>query len=96
MARNVYADFCVRRAVKRRCSTAATEDVLARLADETAGDDGDAERLTAVFRRIAFLTKAYREAMILFYLDGLSTAEIAARTGASETAVRQPVVCGKK
>lgn len=90
VARNVYADFCVRRAREASLFDGGDpEDVLARLADETAGDDGDAERLTAVFRRIAFLTKAYREAMILFYMDGLSTAEIAARTGASETAVRQ-------
>ena len=49
----------------------------------------DNELLDAVYRQIAFLTKAYREVMILFYLDGLSTAEIAVRQNISETAVRQ-------
>ena len=45
--------------------------------------------MTRVYRRIAFLTKAYREVMISFYIDGLSTAQIAARQGVGEGTVRQ-------
>lgn len=47
------------------------------------------ELLSAVCRQISFLTKAYREVMIMFYMDGLSTAEIAKIQNISETAVRQ-------
>ena len=42
-----------------------------------------------VHRRISFLTRAYREVMMMYYIDGLSTAEIANRQGTSEGAVRQ-------
>lgn len=45
--------------------------------------------LNTVYRRIAFLNKAYREVMIMYYIDGLSTAEIAKLQNTSEGAVRQ-------
>lgn len=89
VAKNVYADF----SKKKRQHTDTfykgdSEEVLALIADEDRSDDSN-DLLAAVYRRIAFLTKAYREVMIMFYLDGLSTAEIAVRQNIGESAVRQ-------
>lgn len=90
-ARNVYADF----SEKRRKETEQNyqgnpEDILTLIVDSDACDDDSTKSsLMAIYRRIAFLTKAYREVMILFYLEGLSTAEIAKRQKVSESAIRQ-------
>ena len=89
VARNVYADFSDKRRKKTETTwTGDAEELFLTLADEEATDDTK-ELLTNVYRHIAFLTKAYREVMISFYIDGLSTAQIAARQGVSEGAVRQ-------
>ncbi len=89
IARNVYADFSNNR--RKRADNVYegdSEEILLGVAEEDTSDD-TAELLTSVYRRIAFLTKAYREVMIMFYIDGLSTAEIAKKQGTSEGAVRQ-------
>ncbi len=88
-ARNVYADFSSKR--KKYAETiydGDADDVLQFIADREEEDDSD-ELLGRIYRSIAFLTKAYREVMIMYYLDGLSTAEIAKRQNTSEGAVRQ-------
>ncbi len=89
VARNVYADFSNNR--RKRTETiyeGDSEGILLRIAEEDYSDDMT-ELLRSVYRRIAFLTKAYREVMIMFYIDGLSTAQIAKMQGISEIAVRQ-------
>lgn len=89
VARNVYADFSEKK--RKRTDTFYSGDpetVLQNVAEEEISDTSE-ELLTAVYRRIAFLTKAYREVMIMFYLDGLSTAEIAKKLGTSDSAIRQ-------
>jgi len=89
VARNVYADFSNKR--RRRTETVFegdSESIFATVAEDEVSDDTE-DLLSAVHRRIAFLTKAYREVMILFYIEGLSTAEIAAKQKTSEGAVRQ-------
>lgn len=96
VARNVYADFC--RQKSRRAEIlyqGDSEEALALIAAKQEDDDSK-ELLKAVYRRIAFLTRAYREVMILFYLDGLSTAKIATLQGISETAVRQRLFSARK
>ncbi len=89
VAGNVYADF----SKKRRKYTDThydgdADEVLPFIADEEPEDDSN-ELLNSVYRRIAFLTKAYREAMIMYYIDGLSTAQIAKHQNISENTVRQ-------
>ncbi len=89
VARNVYADFSNNR--RKRAETnyeGDSKEILLAVAEEDTSDD-TAELLTSVYRRIAFLTKVYREVMIMFYIDGLSTAQIAKAQGTSEGAVRQ-------
>ncbi len=93
VARNVYADFSDKRKKHGELFLEGDADVVLQfIADSLTEEDdreNDGEALRAIYRRIAFLTKAYREVMILFYLDGLSTAEIAKLQNISETAVRQ-------
>lgn len=89
VARNVYADFSDKR--RRHAELfykGDAEEVLCRITDEAAEDNSD-ELLKTVYRQISFLTKAYREVMILFYIDGLSTSEIARLQATSEGAIRQ-------
>ena len=88
VARNVYADFSNNR--RKRSDNAYqgdADELLLGLAEDE--EDNAVEQIKAVYRRIAFLTRAYREVMIMFYIDGLSTAEIAKKQGTSEGAVRQ-------
>ena len=90
VARNVYADFSDKRRKKTDMTwTGDAEELFLTLADEEEDLDDTRDLLTRVYRRIAFLTKAYREVMISFYIDGLSTAQIAARQGIGEGTVRQ-------
>ena len=96
VARNVYADFSDNR--RRRADMFyedGAEHLLPFIADVEREDNSD-ELLSAVYRRISFLTKAYREVMIMFYIDGLSTEEIAKLQNTSEGAVRQRLFCARK
>ncbi len=96
VARNVYADFCDNR--RRHADMyyeGDSDGILPFIADAETEDNSD-ELLSAVYRRISFLTKAYREVMIMFYIDGLSTAEIAKRQNTSEGAVRQRLFSARK
>ena len=89
VARNVYADFSnYRRKRSQRTYEGDPEEILMTLAQEEASDDTE-ELLISVYRRIAFLTKAYREVMISYYIDGLSVSEIAKKQNTSEVAIRQ-------
>ncbi len=89
VARNVYATFSDKK--RKRADTLyggdAEEAILT--VPSSDGDEGESEQLALIYNRIAFLTKAYREVMIMFYLDGLSTSQIAKKQGTSEGAVRQ-------
>ena len=96
IARNIYADFCEKR--RRHADTFCDdgEEILPFIASEEDEEEEKEQALVSVYRRIAFLTKAYREVMIAFYLDGLSAAEIAEKQGISENAVRQRLFSARK
>lgn len=87
VARNVYADFSEK---KRRNSDRYSYEELGDVAEEAfAEENDDAESLQQIYRSIAFLTRAYREVMIAYYLDGLPIAQIAKQQNTSENAIRQ-------
>ena len=89
VARNVYADFSNgRRKYANTFYEGNADEVLQYITMEEPEDTSN-ELLDAVYKRIAFLTKAYREVMIMYYIDGLSTAEIAKNQNTSEVAIRQ-------
>lgn len=88
-AHNVYAAHCTKRSRHNMTFYQGDpDDVLPFIAEEELVDNSS-EQLQALYKRIAYLTKTYREVMVMFYIDGLSTAEIAKRLNTSETAVRQ-------
>lgn len=87
VARNVYADFSEK---KRKDSDRYSYEELGDVAEEAfAEENDDAESLQLIYRSIAFLTRAYREVMIAYYLDGFPIVQIAAQQNTSENAIRQ-------
>ena len=102
-ARNVYADFSKnKRTRSERQYEGDPDDVLPYISDPDSEDpfleaEGeDRELIAAVYRQIAFLTQAYREVMIMYYLDGLSTSNIAVLLGTSESNIRQRLFSARK
>lgn len=96
IARNTYADFSDKK--RRRADMdyeGDPEEVFPFIASPEDEDDSQ-ELLGAVYRQIAFLTRVYREVMVLFYLDGLSVGEIARLQGTSEGAIRQRLFSARK
>lgn len=96
IARNVYADFLERERRHAAVFYEGNSEELFSVIAAPEQEDDSGELLGAVYRRIAFLTKAYREVMVQFYIDGLSTAEIARLQNTSETAVRQRLFAARK
>lgn len=99
VARNVYADFVEkkRQVTERNYAGNPEEELLLVEAADTVEtlleafmeEEEDAYQLKRIYRQISFLTKAYRDVMIAFYLDGLSVKDIAAIHGAKETTIKQ-------
>ena len=95
VARNTYADYLEKKNREYgRAYSGDPEDVLlftedSHMVEDTVMEDEDAYQLRRIYRQIAFLTKAYREVMIAFYLDGLSVKDIAQIHGVSENTIRQ-------
>lgn len=93
VARRVYSDYCEKRSKSRQmlsfenCNIELSEreNQIERFIDETA----DRELLKKIFARIAFLSKAYRDVMVLYYLDEMKVKDIAEKLGIGETAVKQ-------
>ena len=96
VARNVYADFAGSRRKQTYTFYQGDAEEIFPFIQAQECDDSDEEMLKAIYCRISFLTKAYREVMIMFYLDGMSTAEIARRQKISETAVRQRLFAARR
>ncbi len=99
VARNVYADFSEkkRQQSERTYEGNPEEEFLLMKAPETVesliekslDEEEDAYQIKRIYRQISFLTKAYRDVMIAFYLDGLSVKDIAAIYGVKETTIKQ-------
>lgn len=93
VARRVYADFCENRTKLRQVYSEDTlnfelsekENGIDRLIEETS----DRETLKRIFAEIAFLAKAYREVMVLYYLDEMKVKDISKKLNISETTVKQ-------
>lgn len=99
VAHNVYADFSDK---KRRAAERAyvgnpedelllleALDTVETLVEASLEEEEAAYQLKRIYRQISFLTKAYREVMIAFYLDGLSVKDIASMQGVKETTIKQ-------
>ena len=98
VARNVYADFCKHfNKYADMFYTGDPEQIFPGIPDEKQMPElDDSELVKNVYQQIAFLTKAYREVMIAFYLDNLPIKEIAKMQNTSETAIRQRLFSARK
>lgn len=92
VARNTYADYSEkRRREQQRSYENDPDEILMRIPyhEDVDTSEEDKKLLAVVYRQIAFLSRAYREVMIAYYLDGKPIAVIAKEQKTSETAVRQ-------
>lgn len=99
VARNVYADFSEKKRKKtERCIAGNPEEELLlleapesveSLLEASLEEEEEVYQLKRIYRQISFLTKAYRDVMVAFYLDGLSIKDIASIYGVKETTIKQ-------
>ncbi len=93
IARRVYADYSEKRNKKRQILSLENTDFSLESRTNDLDDlierDADLKMLQSIFKEIAFLSKAYRDVMILYYLDGYSVREIAKRLNIRENTVKQ-------
>ena len=93
IARRVYADFSEKRSRAQQTVSIENEELTlpakANEIDQFIEETAQREELRRIFREIAFLSKAYREVMVLYYLDEMKVADIARKLGISESAVKQ-------
>ena len=95
IARRVYADFCK---IRNKNKMAGMEDIkgsemlllsknneIDRFMEETI----DAQDLNKIFHEISFLSKSYREVMVMYYIDEVKIKDIAGRLGIKQTTVKQ-------
>lgn len=98
IARRVYADYSRKRNAERQISVSGTEnsdflwESLEAKENEIEAfleEAAEREQIDRIFRKIAFLSKAYRDVMVMYYLDERKVKEIADTLGISETTVKQ-------
>jgi len=93
VARRVYADFSDRRSRAQQMVSIENEELTlpakVNEIDQFIEETAQREELRRIFMEIAFLSKAYREVMVLYYLDEMKVKDIAARLDISETTVKQ-------
>lgn len=93
VARRAYADYSKQRnklwqtvsIENSDLSLSAKENEIDSFIEETA----EREQIKKIFAEISFLSKAYREVMVLFYIDELKVKDIALKLGINETTVKQ-------
>lgn len=93
IARRVYADYCQSRKAERQVFSIENSDLMLASKeneiDKFIEEAAEQEQISRIFREIAFLSKAYREVMVMFYMDELKVKEIATRLNIKETTVKQ-------
>lgn len=93
IARRVYADHSRRKNAERQVSwlencdpvLESKENEIDALLDQAA----DQEQIGRIFEEIAFLSKTYRDVMVMYYLDEMKIRDIARKLHIQETTVKQ-------
>ena len=79
--------------VKKEVSSIENSDLMSgskeNEIEEFVEETAEQEQISRIFKEIAFLSKAYREVMVMFYIDELKVKEIATRLNINETTVKQ-------
>ena len=93
VARRVYADYCEKRNEERQVFSIENSDLMLASKeneiDEFIEKAAEQVQISRIFKEIAFLSKAYREVMVMFYIDELKVKDIATRLNINETTVKQ-------
>ena len=93
IARRVYADYSKKRNQMRQTISIENGDLLLTAkeneVDNFIEEAAEQEQIRKIFAEISFLSKAYREVMVLYYLDEMKVKDIALKLGINETAVKQ-------
>lgn len=94
IAHRTYADYCEKRTKqKERFIMEAYNEEVRNLETHPIEvymeEESDALYLKRIKKEIAFLSKMYREVMVMYYLDEMKVSEIAICLGLSETTVKQ-------
>ncbi len=94
IAHRVYADHCENR--KKTAQAVSLRDAAGDVwstqpdpAEEWEESETEAALRRRVIREILFLSKIYRDVMVLYYLEENKISDISAKLGISETAVKQ-------
>ncbi|MEG0570424.1 MAG: RNA polymerase sigma factor [Oscillospiraceae bacterium] len=90
VAHRVYADYCNKRSKYKTVLYAdETMNISTNTIDDLDEKEDDKEKLKAIMCEISFLSKIYREVMVMYYIDDLSVFDIAKKLCVSENAVKQ-------
>lgn len=96
IARRVYADHCKRSSMERRVSSIENSDFLLESLESKENEIdallveiAEQEQIGRIFKEIAFLSKMYREVMVMYYIDERKVKDIAGILNISETTVKQ-------
>ena len=93
VAHRTYADYSKNRKIRNdmMLDTEYSDEIINMQIDETDyfKANEESEQLQSVIREISFLSKIYRDVMIMYYIDEIKIAEIAQVLDISETAVKQ-------
>ena len=93
IARRVYADYSEKRNQTRQTISIENGDLLLAAKeneiDNFIEESAEQEQIKKIFAEISFLSKAYREVMVLYYLDEMKVKDIALKLGINETTVKQ-------
>ena len=93
IARRVYADYSEKRNQASKTVSIENGDLLLAAKeneiDSFIEEAAEQEQIKKIFAEISFLSKAYREVMVLYYLDEMKVKDIALKLGINETTVKQ-------
>ena len=93
IARRVYADYSEKRSQARKTVSIENGDLLLAAKeneiDSFIEEAAEQKQIKKIFAEISFLSKAYREVMVLYYLDEMKVKDIALKLGINETTVKQ-------
>lgn len=92
IARRVYADYSKKRNQTRQTISIENRDLLLAAKeneiDNFIEEAAEQEQIKKIFAEISFLSRAYREVMVLYYLDEMKVKDIARKLGINETTVK--------
>lgn len=93
IARRVYADYSQKRNAERQVFSTENGSLALALKeneiDTFIEEAAEQEQISKIFKEIAFLSKAYREVMVMYYIDELNIKDIANKLNIKETTVKQ-------